>query len=76
MPETKSIPAAKSPGQKKDAFKDKEKPNEIRMTNISAAKGGAMVDSLSLCLIFQIEGDVVLIFTVLFQLWQTLFVQV
>lgn len=38
MPEAKAAPAAK-PSSNKRAFKDKEKPAEIRMTNITAAKG-------------------------------------
>jgi len=39
MPEGKAAPAAKPSSNKRDAFKDKEKPTEIRMTNITAAKG-------------------------------------
>lgn len=39
MPESKAAPAARAFSSKKKAFKDKEKPTEIRMTNINAAKG-------------------------------------
>lgn len=43
MPEAKSTAAAKPSGGQKYAFKDKEKPTEIRMTNIIAAKGKVIV---------------------------------
>lgn len=62
MPEaqTKANNASSRGGNKQGAFKDKDKPTEIRMSNITAAKGeeGTLIQKVSItCGISDIWND-------------------